>query len=162
MPSPLPPRLLLQLLGSRRLPMSAPWRDVIPTQEKGKRGAGRHRPACPRSHGSGASLRPLCSKATLPHQPCEASSTRIYFELCGLTSCVSSGRWSPFLLPSLISLSRYLFASGFSEALSAFSWKTKPMSTRSHGMRCPRAALQGAGESRGLQNRPGADRNTPR
>ena len=38
-----------------------------------------------------------------------------------LTSCVSSGRWSPFLLPSLISRSRYRDASGLSESLCTFS-----------------------------------------
>lgn len=32
------------------------------------------------------------------------------------TSCVSSGRWSPFLRPSLISRSRYRLASGLSES----------------------------------------------
>lgn len=50
-------------------------------------------------------------------------STQTIQGFCALTSCVSSGRWSPFLFPSLISLSRYLLASGFREELSAFSWK---------------------------------------
>lgn len=37
------------------------------------------------------------------------------------TSCVSLGRWSPFLRPSLISRSRYRAASGLSESFWTFS-----------------------------------------
>lgn len=122
--------------------------NIIPIQQKGKRGAQRHHPTRPRSRESGGKFRILSLSPLLRCYTAPLALRGLLYvcllKLCDLTSCVSSGRWRPFLLPNLISLSRYLFASGFSAALSAFSCKTKPISTGNCRIRCCRKLVPSA------------------
>lgn len=76
-PSLLPPRLLLQLLRSLWLQMSAPWCDVIPTQKKRKKRGRETSPSVPKV--TRIRSEPQASALQL-HCPTKASSARIYFE----------------------------------------------------------------------------------